>query len=69
VTTIPAAANIGVAAAYADWKELGGALAQLGINLTCLTAAGIATLGLLRRLYERRRASHLRERPGAGAAP
>lgn len=29
LTTIPAAANIGVAAAYADWEELGGALAQL----------------------------------------
>ena len=63
MTTIPAAANIGVAAAYADWEELGGALAQLLINLTCLTVSGIATLGVLRRFYERRRASHLRQRP------
>ncbi len=62
VTTIPAAANVGVAAEYADWEEMGGALAQLGINLTCLTLSGIATLGLLRALYERRRASHLRDR-------
>jgi uncharacterized protein DUF389 len=57
VTTIPAAANVGVAAAYADWGELGGALAQLGINLTCLTVSGIVTLGLLRGAYERRRTS------------
>jgi quercetin dioxygenase-like cupin family protein len=62
VTTIPAAANVGVAAAYANWEEVGGALAQLGINLTCLTLSGIATLGVLRALYERRRASHLRDR-------
>lgn len=28
VTTIPAAANVGVATAYADWSEVGGATAQ-----------------------------------------
>jgi uncharacterized hydrophobic protein (TIGR00271 family) len=55
VTTIPAAANVGVAAAYADWSELGGALAQLGINLSCIVLAGVATLtaqrlGFIRRL-------------------
>ena len=66
VTTIPAAANVGVAAAYADWGEFGGALAQLGINLTCLTVSGIATLGLLRAAYERRRTSHVRDRRRAG---
>ena len=33
VTTIPAASNIGVAAAYGDWGEAGGAAAQLAINL------------------------------------
>ena len=64
VATIPAAANIGVATAYADWEELGGALAQLVINLTCLTVSGIATLGLLRVFYERRRASHRRHGRG-----
>jgi uncharacterized hydrophobic protein (TIGR00271 family) len=55
VTTIPAAANVGVAAAYADWSELGGAVAQLGINLSCIVLAGVATLttqrlGFIRRL-------------------
>ena len=41
VTTIPAAANVGVAAAYGDWSEFRGALAQLALNLTCLSAVGI----------------------------
>jgi uncharacterized hydrophobic protein (TIGR00271 family) len=55
VTTIPAAANVGVAAAYGDWSECGGALAQLVINLACLLAAGIATLTFQREAYARRR--------------
>jgi uncharacterized hydrophobic protein (TIGR00271 family) len=55
VTTIPAAANIGVAAAYADWSELRGSLAQLAINLACIVVAGTGTLqaqrlGFVRRL-------------------
>jgi uncharacterized hydrophobic protein (TIGR00271 family) len=55
VTTIPAAANVGVAAAYGDWSEFRGALAQLGINLLCLIAAGVATLMVQRWVFERRR--------------
>jgi uncharacterized hydrophobic protein (TIGR00271 family) len=66
VTTIPAAANVGVAAAYGDWDEFGGALAQLGINLACITAAGIATLGLQRYLYRRRRRRHRSSSAGSG---
>jgi uncharacterized hydrophobic protein (TIGR00271 family) len=66
VTTIPAAANVGVAAAYGDWGEFGGALAQLGINLTSITLAGIATLSLQRAVYRRRRQLHLRGLAGAG---
>ncbi len=54
VTTIPAAANVGVATAYGDWHEVGGAAAQLGLNLACIIVAGIATLTLQRRLYRRR---------------
>jgi uncharacterized hydrophobic protein (TIGR00271 family) len=66
VTTIPAAANVGVAAAYADWDEFGGALAQLTINLASIVAAGIATLTLQRLVYRRRRAaSASRPRPPA----
>jgi uncharacterized hydrophobic protein (TIGR00271 family) len=59
VTTIPAAANVGVAAAVADWSEWRGAMAQLAVNLTAIVLAGVATLFVQRRLYERRRRRHL----------
>jgi uncharacterized hydrophobic protein (TIGR00271 family) len=59
VTTIPAAANIGVAAAYSEWSECGGAALQLAVNLTAILLAGVATLFLQRRLYMRRRRAHL----------
>jgi len=58
VTTIPAAANIGVAAALADWSEWRGAMAQLAVNLTAIVLAGVATLFVQRRLFERRRRQH-----------
>lgn len=54
VTTIPAAANVGVAAAYRDWSEVGGALAQLGINLSCIVLAGVAALLVQRRAFTTR---------------
>jgi uncharacterized hydrophobic protein (TIGR00271 family) len=66
VTTIPAAANMGVAAAYGDWDEFAGASAQLGINLVCVIGACVTTLGIQRKLYERRRRHHRRELAGAG---
>jgi uncharacterized hydrophobic protein (TIGR00271 family) len=58
VTTIPAAANIGVAAATSDWSDWRGAMAQLALNLTAICLAGVATLTLERRLYRRRRIRH-----------
>ncbi len=61
VTTIPAAANIGVAAAVADWSEWRGAMAQLAVNLTAIVLAGVTTLAIQRRLFERRRAAHQRD--------
>jgi uncharacterized hydrophobic protein (TIGR00271 family) len=61
VTTIPAAANIGVAAAYDDWGEAGGAAAQLGINLGAIVLAGVLTLFVQRRYYVTRRRKHLRD--------
>ena len=61
VTTIPAAGNIGVAAAYGDGEEWIGAIQQLSLNLFALCAAGIATLYLQRRLYVKRRRAHLRD--------
>jgi uncharacterized hydrophobic protein (TIGR00271 family) len=59
VTTIPAASNIGVAAAYGEWSEAGGAAAQLGINLSGIVVAGIITLFVQRRYYIARRRKHL----------
>jgi uncharacterized hydrophobic protein (TIGR00271 family) len=59
VTTIPAASNIGVAAAYGDWDDAGGAAAQLAINLSAIVLAGVLTLFVQRRLYVTRRRRHL----------
>jgi uncharacterized hydrophobic protein (TIGR00271 family) len=59
VTTIPAAANIGVAAALGDWDDWVGAMEQLALNLTAILIAGIGTLYMQRRLYVRRRRAHL----------
>jgi uncharacterized hydrophobic protein (TIGR00271 family) len=67
VTTIPAASNIGVAAAYGDWSEAGGAGAQLAINLTSIVLAGVLTLFVQRRYYVARRRKHL-EDPSRAAA-
>ncbi|CAN5675075.1 DUF389 domain-containing protein [soil metagenome] len=55
VTTIPSAANVGLAAAYGDGMELRGAALQLAINIVTLCAAGTATLYVQRRLFEARR--------------
>jgi uncharacterized hydrophobic protein (TIGR00271 family) len=49
VTTVPAAANIGVAAATGRWSECGGAALQLAINLGAIVAAGVLTLSVRRR--------------------
>jgi uncharacterized hydrophobic protein (TIGR00271 family) len=54
VTTIPAAANVGVASAYGDWAEFRGALAQLGINLLSIVSAGVVTLLFQRAGFARR---------------
>ena len=59
VTTIPAAANIGVAAALGNWGDWRGAMLQLSINLVAIVLAGVTTLFVQRRLFERRRRRHL----------
>ena len=56
VTTIPAAANIGVAAAYRNWDECQGAALQLVLNLSAIVLAGVVTLGAERTAFRRRRA-------------
>ena len=59
VTTIPAAANVAVAVAYADWGEWAGAMGQLSVNLAVITLAGVLTLYVQRRLYISRRRDNL----------
>jgi uncharacterized hydrophobic protein (TIGR00271 family) len=55
VTTIPAIGNIGAAAAYGAWTELGGAALQLAINMIGLVVAGATTLAVQSRQTTRRR--------------
>jgi len=74
VTTIPAAANVGVAAAYGDWEAWRGSLLQLAINITMILVAGVLTLGIQRlafreRLSESRRAKTRRRSSSAPATP
>ncbi|WP_328425719.1 DUF389 domain-containing protein [Micromonospora sp. NBC_00389] len=46
VTTVPAAANVAVAAAYGVWHEAAGSALQLVINLCAIVLAGLVTLAL-----------------------
>ncbi len=54
VTTIPAAANIGVAAAYSDWGEARGSVLQLVVNLVAIVLGGLARLFVQHRVYLKR---------------
>jgi uncharacterized hydrophobic protein (TIGR00271 family) len=67
VTTIPAAANIGVAAALGNWADWRGAMAQLTLNLLAIVLAGISTLYVERKLFEKRRLRHLEDGTRAAA--
>ena len=58
VTTIPAAANIGVAAAYGEWSAARGSAEQLVVNVAALLLAGTLTLAFSRWMYGRRRSRH-----------
>jgi uncharacterized hydrophobic protein (TIGR00271 family) len=62
VTTIPAASNIGVAAAYGEWREVGGAASQLAINITAILISGMAVLMVAGWSRRRRRAADQGER-------
>jgi uncharacterized hydrophobic protein (TIGR00271 family) len=59
VTTIPAAANIGLGAAYGEWNVAAGAAEQLGINLVGIVLAGVFTLFVQRRVYLVRKRKHM----------
>jgi uncharacterized hydrophobic protein (TIGR00271 family) len=58
ITTIPAAADIGLSTAYADWTAVRGAALQLGLNIGVLLVAAAATLAVQRAIYVRRRRRH-----------
>jgi uncharacterized hydrophobic protein (TIGR00271 family) len=58
VTTIPAAANIGIAAAFGDWHTFAGSTGQLAVNLAGIVLAGTLTLYVQRKLYHRRKRRH-----------
>jgi len=58
VTTILAAANIGIAAALGDWSDWRGSIAQLAVNLVAIVLAGVGTLEIQRALYRRRLRRH-----------
>ncbi|MER5182330.1 DUF389 domain-containing protein [Streptomyces sp. NPDC002896] len=53
VTTIPAAADIGVSAAFGSWDEAWGSLLQLLLNIVVLIAVGTGTLKCQRAIWRR----------------
>jgi len=65
VTTIPAAADIGLSAAYANWAQARGSAFQLLLNVAVLIAIGAAGLRLQRIIWRLRTHAH---GPGPGRA-
>jgi uncharacterized membrane protein len=53
VTTIPAAADIGVSLAYENWHEAAGSTLQLLLNVVLLLLVGAGGLALQRRIWTR----------------
>jgi uncharacterized hydrophobic protein (TIGR00271 family) len=64
VTTIPAAADTGLSAAYELWHESGGSLVQLLVNVALLIAVGAGGLRLQRRFWLSRGYQGYRKRNG-----
>jgi uncharacterized hydrophobic protein (TIGR00271 family) len=54
VTTIPAAASVGVSVAYGSWSEAWGSLEQLLLNVVLLIAVGAGGLSTQRLIWRRR---------------
>ncbi len=63
VTTIPAAADIGVSLAFQNWSEARGSLIQLLLNVAILTVVGAVGLVVQQRVWRRV------EKRARGAAP
>ncbi|MGY3205711.1 DUF389 domain-containing protein [Streptomyces sp. TE5632] len=53
VTTIPAAADIGVSCAFSSWSQARGSLAQLLLNIVLLILVGVLTLKFQRAVWRR----------------
>lgn len=68
VTTVPAAANVALAGAYARWATAAGSLEQLGANIGTLVIAGTLTLVVQRSLYSRHRRAQRHHDPARAAA-
>jgi len=56
VTTIPAAADAGVSLAFSSWREAGGSVLQLLLNIVLLIAVGAVGLSTQRTIWRRRTA-------------
>ncbi len=56
VTTIPAAASVGVSIAYSSWSEAEGSTLQLLLNVVLLIAVGAAGLSTQRKIWHWRSA-------------
>jgi uncharacterized hydrophobic protein (TIGR00271 family) len=55
VTTIPAAADVGVSLAFSSWHEARGSALQLLLNIALLIAVGAGGLSTQRMIWHRRR--------------
>ena len=64
VTTIPAASDVGLSAAYANWSEAWGSALQLLLNVVILIAIGALGLRLQRIIWRTRSRA---EQPEAGS--
>ena len=65
VTTIPAAASVGVSIAYSSWSEAGGSMLQLLLNVVLLIVVGAAGLHTQRAIWRWRSPGQ----PGPGTRP
>jgi uncharacterized hydrophobic protein (TIGR00271 family) len=54
VTTVPAAASVGVSIAYSSWREARGSAFQLLLNVVLLIVVGAAGLRVQRAIWRRR---------------
>jgi hypothetical protein len=53
VTTIPAAADMGVSAAFGSWEEARGSTTQLILNVVLLILVGAVCLRIQHRVWRR----------------